>query len=110
MHNALFLLAAIACEVTATTALNYTHQFTRLLPSVITVVGYVASFYLLSMALRTVPIGIAYALWSGIGIVLIILIGVFVFKQQPDLPALIGIGLIMAGVMVINLWSHMAVH
>ena len=110
MHNALFLLAAIACEVTATTALNYTHQFTRLLPSVITVVGYVASFYLLSMALRTVPIGIAYALWSGIGIVLITLIGVFVFKQQPDLPALIGIGLIMAGVMVINLWSHMAVH
>ena len=93
-----------------TTALNYTHQFTRLLPSVITVVGYVASFYLLSMALRTVPIGIAYALWSGIGIVLITLIGVFVFKQQPDLPALIGIGLIMAGVMVINLWSHMAVH
>ena len=76
----------------------------------ITVVGYVASFYLLSMALRTVPIGIAYALWSGIGIVLITLIGVFVFKQQPDLPALIGIGLIMAGVMVINLWSHMAVH
>ena len=113
MHNAICLLAAIACEVTATTALNYTHQFTRLLPSVITVVGYVASFYLLSMALRTVPIGIAYALWSGIGIVLITLIGVFVFfvfKQQPDLPALIGIGLIMAGVMVINLWSHMAVH
>ena len=110
MHNALFLIAAIACEVTAPPALNYTHQFTRLLPSVITVVGYVASFYLLSMALRTVPIGIAYALWSGIGIVLITLIGVFVFKQQPDLPALIGIGLIMAGVMVINLWSHMAVH
>lgn len=110
MHNAICLLAAIACEVTATTTLNYTHQFTRLLPSVITVVGYVASFYLLSMALRTVPIGIAYALWSGIGIVLITLIGVFVFKQQPDLPALIGIGLIMAGVMVINLWSHMAVH
>lgn len=110
MQNALFLIAAIACEVTATTALNYTHQFTRLVPSVITVVGYIASFYLLSLSLRSVPIGIAYALWSGIGIVLITLAGVFFFKQQPDLPALLGIALIMAGVLVINLWSHMAVH
>ncbi len=110
MHNALFLIAAIACEVTATTALNYTHQFTRLVPSVITVVGYIASFYLLSLSLRSVPIGIAYALWSGIGIVLITLAGILFFKQQPDLPAILGIALIMAGVLVINLWSHMAVH
>lgn len=110
MQNALFLIAAIACEVTATTALNYTHQFTRLVPSIITVVGYIASFYLLSLSLRSVPIGIAYALWSGIGIVLITLAGIFFFKQQPDLPAILGIALIMAGVLVINLWSHMAVH
>ena len=110
MHNALLLLAAIGCEVGATTALNYTHQFTKLIPSVITVVGYVASFYLLSMALRTIPIGIAYALWSGLGIVMITVIGVLAFKQTPDLPALIGIALIMAGVMVINLCSHMSVH
>lgn len=110
MHNALLLLAAIGCEVGATTALNYTHQFTKLIPSVITVVGYVASFYLLSMALRTIPIGIAYAIWSGLGIVMITVIGVLVFKQTPDLPALIGIALIMAGVMVINLCSHMSVH
>ncbi len=110
MHNALLLLAAIGCEVGATTALNYTHQFTKLIPSVITVVGYVASFYLLSMALRTIPIGIAYAIWSGLGIVMITLIGVLAFKQTPDLPALIGIALIMAGVMVINLCSHMSVH
>lgn len=110
MHNALLLLAAIGCEVGATTALNYTHQFTKLIPSVITVVGYVASFYLLSMALRTIPIGIAYALWSGLGIVMITLIGVLAFKQTPDLPALIGIALIMAGVIVINLCSHMSVH
>lgn len=110
MHNALLLLAAIGCEVGATTALNYTHQFTKLVPSVITVVGYVASFYLLSMALRTIPIGIAYAIWSGLGIVMITLIGVLAFKQTPDLPALIGIALIMAGVMVINLCSHMSVH
>lgn len=110
MHNALLLLAAIGCEVGATTALNYTHQFTKLIPSVITVVGYVASFYLLSMALRTIPIGIAYALWSGLGIVVITVIGVLAFKQTPDLPALIGIALIMAGVMVINLCSHMSVH
>ena len=110
MHNALLLLAAIGCEVGATTALNYTHQFTKIIPSVITVVGYIASFYLLSMALRTIPIGIAYALWSGLGIVMITLIGVLAFKQTPDLPALIGIALIMAGVMVINLCSHMSVH
>lgn len=110
MHNALLLLAAIGCEVGATTALNYTHQFTKLIPSVITVVGYVASFYLLSMALRTIPIGIAYALWSGLGIIMITLIGVLAFKQTPDLPALIGIALIMAGVIVINLCSHMSVH
>ncbi|HIV55767.1 MAG TPA: multidrug efflux SMR transporter [Candidatus Anaerobiospirillum stercoravium] len=110
MHNALLLLAAIGCEVGATTALNYTHQFTKLIPSVITVVGYVASFYLLSMALRTIPIGIAYAIWSGLGIVMITVIGVLAFKQTPDLPALIGIALIMAGVMVINLCSHMSVH
>ena len=110
MHNALLLLAAIGCEVGATTALNYTHQFTKLIPSVITVVGYVASFYLLSMALRTIPIGIAYALWSGLGIVMITVIGVLAFTQTPDLPALIGIALIMAGVMVINLCSHMSVH
>ena len=110
MHNALLLLAAIGCEVGATTALNYTHQFTKLIPSVITVVGYIASFYLLSMALRTIPIGIAYALWSGLGIVMITVIGVLAFKQTPDLPALIGIALIMAGVMVINLCSHMSVH
>lgn len=110
MHNALLLLAAIGCEVGATTALNYTHQFTKLIPSVITVVGYVASFYLLSMALRTIPIGIAYALWSGLGIIMITLIGVLAFKQTPDLPAIIGIALIMAGVIVINLCSHMSVH
>lgn len=110
MHNALLLLAAIGCEVGATTALNYTHQFTKLIPSVITVVGYVASFYLLSMALRSIPIGIAYAIWSGLGIVMITLIGVLAFKQTPDLPAIIGIALIMAGVIVINLCSHMSVH
>ena len=74
------------------------------------VVGYMFSFYCLSHALRTMPIGIAYAIWSALGIVLITLIGIFVFKQVPDLPAYIGIALIMAGVIIINLFSKMEVH
>ena len=85
-------------------------QFTKPLPTIAMLAGYVLSFYLLSHALRTVPIGIAYAIWSALGIVLITLIGIFVFKQIPDLPAYIGLTLIMAGVIVINLFSKMDVH
>ena len=73
-------------------------------------VGYQLSFYCLSHALRTMPIGIAYAIWSALGIVLVTLIGIFVFKQVPDLPAYIGIALIMAGVIIINLFSKMETH
>ena len=85
-------------------------QFTRPLPSIVCVVGYMLSLYLLSLALRTLPVGIAYGIWGAVGIVLIMLIGVFAFKQVPDLPAIIGIVLIIAGVLVINLFSKMQVH
>ena len=110
MQNIFFMIGAIACEVAATTALNYSQQFTRIIPSVITILGYVASFYCLSHAIRTIPLGIAYAVWSGLGIVLISIIGIFAFKQQPDVPALMGLTLIIVGVVVINLFSHMQVH
>lgn len=90
--------------------LKLSDQFTRLCPSVVGIVGYLLSFYLLSHALRTLPVGIAYGIWGAVGIVLITLIGMFAFHQKPDLPAVIGLALIIAGVLVINLFSKMQVH
>ncbi len=90
--------------------LKMSDQFTRPLPSVITVLGYGAAFYLLSLSLRTIPVGIAYGIWSGVGIVLITVIGAVVFKQTPDLPAIIGLAFIIAGVLIINLLSGMSAH
>ncbi len=106
----LYLAGAIIMEVIATSFLKSSESFTRLLPSLITIGGYAASFFLLSIALRTMPTGVAYALWSGIGIVLISLIGWFWFGQALDGAALAGIGLIMAGVIVINLFSGSVTH
>jgi len=104
------LIAAIVCEVIGTSFLAASQQFTRLWPTIATAVCYGASFYFLSVALRTLPIGIAYAVWSGLGIVLISLSGYVVYRQILDLPAIIGIGLILSGVIVINLWSNSVVH
>lgn len=106
----LYLLVAIIAEVIGTSALSASHGFTRLGPSALVVVGYSIAFYFLSLSLATIPIGIAYAVWSGIGIVLISLVGWRVFGQALDAPALIGMGLIVAGVLVINLWSKTQVH
>ncbi len=106
----LFLSVAIVAEVIATTALRASTGFTVLLPSAIAIVGYVVAFYFLSLTLRTMPVGIAYALWSGVGIVLISLAGWIVYKQLLDLPALLGMALIMAGVIVINLFSKTTLH
>jgi small multidrug resistance pump len=106
----LYLAVAIVAEIFATSALKGSEGFTRLVPSVITVFGYLISFYFLSLTLREIPVGIAYAIWSGVGIVLISLIGLVVFKQRLDAPALIGIGLICAGVLVINLFSRSSAH
>ena len=105
-----YLLLAIVSEVVATSALKSSESFSRLWPSVLTVVGYGVAFYLLSLTLRELPVGIAYAIWSGVGIVLVSLAAVVLFGQKLDLPALIGMGLIVAGVIVINVYSKSVVH
>jgi small multidrug resistance pump len=110
MSNYLFLAIAIIAEVIATSALKASQSFTQLLPSVLVVVGYGVAFYCLSLTLRTIPVGIAYAIWSGAGIVLVSLIGFALYGQKLDPWAMVGIGLIIAGVMVINLLSKSAAH
>jgi small multidrug resistance pump len=106
----LFLIAAVIAEVIATSALKSTEEFTRLWPSVIVIVGYSLAFYLLSLTLKTIPVGIAYAIWCGLGIILVSLIGYFYYKQSLDLPAILGLALILAGVLVINLFSKSVSH
>ncbi|MBC3934528.1 DMT family transporter [Undibacterium rugosum] len=108
--NWMFLGLAIVCEVIATSALKASDGFTRLWPSVILVLGYGASFYCLSMTLRTIPVGIAYAIWSGVGVVLISLVAWMLHGQKLDLVAMLGIALIVAGVVVLNLFSKTAAH
>ena len=105
-----YLVFAIASEVVATLALKESDGFSRLMPNIVCVTGYAITFYLLSLAFKTVPVGIAYAIWAGMGIVLVTTISAFVFKQIPDLAALIGMFLILVGVMVINLFSKTSVH
>ncbi|QEN86934.1 hypothetical protein FZC33_11605 [Labrys sp. KNU-23] len=104
------LVIAVVLEIIATSLLKTSEQFTRLWPTVMMGLCYMAAFYFLSYTLRTMPVGIAYALWSGIGIVLISLVGFIVFKQSLDLPAIVGIGLILAGVLIINLMSKSVSH
>lgn len=106
----LFLGIAIIAEVIATSALRAAEGFTVLLPSAIAVVGYVVAFYFLSLTLKTMPVGVAYAIWSGVGIVLVSLVALVLYKQVLDLPAMLGMGLIMAGVAVINLFSKTTGH
>ena len=104
------LLIAIAAEVVGTTALSRSDGLTRLVPSLITVVGYVFAFWCLSIVLRTVPTGIAYAVWSGFGIVLITLVSWVFYGQKLDMPALVGLAMIVAGVLVVNLFSKSVTH
>ena len=104
------LILAIITETIGTTALQASAQFTRFWPSVLCVVAYAASFYLLALALKVMPVGILYAIWSGLGIVLIAVIGLAVFGQKLDLPAVIGMGLIIGGIIVIQLFSNTATH
>lgn len=105
MKSWLYLLIAIVSEVVATSALNASNGFRKLIPSILVVVGYGLSFYFLALTLRTIPMGITYAVWSGVGLVLITLVGWVVFKQKIDLPAAIGMTLILAGVIVMNVFS-----
>ena len=104
------LAVAILFEVIGTSFLMVSQQFTRLGPTLGMAASYLVSFYLLSLVLKTIPLGIAYALWSGLGIILTLGVGVFVFRQVPDLPAVVGVALILAGVVVINGFSQAAGH
>jgi len=108
--NWLFLAIAIISEVTATSALKASNGFTRLLPSVAVVLGYASAFYFLSLVIRTIPVGVKYAVWSGVGIVLVVIIGWLVYGQKLDLPAVAGMALIIAGILVLNLFSKMSPH
>ena len=104
------LLAAIICEVIGTSLLQASNQFTKPWPTAGMAVCYGLAFYFLSLTLKAMPVGLAYAIWSGLGVVLISLIALVVFKQRLDLPAVIGLGLIVAGVVVINVFSKSVGH
>ena len=110
MKQWLFLSVAIVSEVLATSALKASNGFTQLWPSLLVVVGYAIAFYFLSLTLRTMPVGIAYAIWSGVGIVLVTLIAWFVFEQSLDIPAIIGLTLIITGVVVLQVYSKAVAH
>lgn len=110
MNTYLLLILAVVAEVVATSALKSSENFTRLTPSILVVAGYGIAFTLLSMTLKTVPLGMAYAIWSGAGTALVALIGWIVYKQQLDLAAILGIGLIVAGTVVLNLFSKVSAH
>lgn len=106
----LYLAVAIVSEVIATSALKASNEFTRLWPSVVVVAGYVSAFYFLSLTLKTIPVGVAYAVWSGVGIVLIAFIAWGLYGQTLDTPAIAGMGLIIAGVVVLNVFSKSVAH
>ena len=106
----IYLVLAVVAEVVATSALKASLGFTRLWPSLLVVAGYGIAFYLLGLALRSLPVGVAYAIWAGLGIVLVTLVGMVVFGERPDLPGVLGIVLIVAGVVVLQVFSKMSVH
>lgn len=106
----IFLIFAILAETIGTTALQASQQFTKLVPSIVVVIAYGISFYLLAMALKVIPVGIAYAIWSGLGIVFIASIGFVIFGQRLDLPALLGLSMIIGGILVIHLFSKTVGH
>lgn len=110
MHHWILLGLAILAEVVGTSAMKASEGFSRVLPSLITVVFYGIAFYLLSLTLRTIPVGIAYAVWSGVGIVLISLVAWILYGQKLDLAGLIGMGLIISGVIVLNVFSKSSAH
>ncbi|WP_420788212.1 DMT family transporter [Vibrio alginolyticus] len=101
----LALSIAIVCEVIATSYIPKTEQFTKVMPSTVVLIGYGIAFFLLSVTVQTMPVGVVYAIWSGAGIVLVATVGYFVYGQRLDLPALVGIGFIIAGVLIVNLLS-----
>jgi len=106
MPHWIYLSIAIVAEVVGTSFLKSAEGFTRLLPSLIVVVSYVVAFFFLGLALKTLPVGIAYAIWAGVGVALIALVGYAFLGQRLDAPAILGIALIVAGVVVINVFSR----
>ena len=110
MKTAVIFFFAVLSEVTATSALKFSEGFTRLVPSIIVVLGYGLSFYLLSLSLKVIPIGVAYALWSGICIVLTVLAGIILWREPLDWARVAGIVLIISGILIINLFSKVTVH
>lgn len=110
MKAYLFLAAAILAEVVATSALKACNEFTQLVPTLLVGVGYLISFYFLTMVLKILPVGITYSIWSGVGIVLVTIVSLYLYGEVPDLPAIIGMGLIIAGVVVINVFSDNVPH
>ncbi|WP_027965768.1 DMT family transporter [Halomonas halocynthiae] len=105
-----YLAVAIVAEVFATSALKSSMGFTRLWPSLMVVAGYGLAFYMLSLVLRSLPVGVAYAIWAGLGIVLVTMVGVVVYGERPDLPAILGMAMIVGGVLIIQLWSTVSPH
>jgi small multidrug resistance pump len=110
MEKWIILSVAIASEVVATSALKASEGFSRLLPSLIVVAGYAVAFFCLSLTLKTIPVGVAYAIWSGAGVALITLVAWVFFGQKLDIPAIIGLLLIVAGVVVLNVFSKSVSH
>lgn len=108
--NWLYLAIAICSEVVATSALKATHGFTQWRPAVLVVIGYVLAFFFLSLTLRSIQVGVAYAIWSGVGVVLVSIVSWLLYDQSLDFPALLGIGLVVVGVLVINLFSKSLAH
>ncbi len=106
----IYLTIAVICEVIATSSLKATHEFTRLVPTLVVITGYLAAFYFLTLSLKTLTIGVTYAIWSGLGIVLIAIFGYIIYREMLDIPAIIGIVLILAGIVVINIFSGTVTH
>lgn len=106
----MYLSLAIVFEVIATSALKAADGFTKVGPSLLVAIGYAGSFYFFSIVLRTVPVGVAYAIWCGLGIVLVTLTGIVIYKQIPDFPAVLGMGFILVGVCIINYFSKTIGH
>ncbi|HDM8125714.1 DMT family transporter [Vibrio harveyi] len=104
------LSIAIVCEVIATSSIPKTEQFTKLMPSTVVIIGYGIAFFLLSVTVKSMPVGLVYAIWSGAGIVLVAAVGYFLYGQKLDLAAIVGIGFILTGVMIVNLLSKTVGH
>ena len=110
MKSWLLLLAAVVSEVIGTSAIKYSEGFTKVIPSIIVFVGFGVAFYLLSITLKVIPVGITYAVWSGLGIVFISIVGHFVFQERLDVPAFIGVSFILTGVIIMQVFSKSVAH